>query len=276
MNLSENAANYDYGESVDVLRTQIRLILDYVSEKRGQSGGSDFRSAETGLSFSDIAASVQLIRDVDLAKLSSYIEENAISRNRQNQIDYYKYRIKRYNFELDELENQLANVNQTINNFEKDPVVIVSAQETTQEYTQSGEKYNELVNSKLSLTSQIAQVNTDLNETYTLLNSLLDNDKIAPDPMFDYADQMLESTNKSISQWAELTEKTTAEFYETTLLSNAFQVLVPAKYSTLGGTGHIIKYGGICVGACVGIVLFAWCVVGFKEEVTKDRKEEEE
>ena len=276
MNLSENAANYDYGESVDVLRTQIRLILDYVSEKRGQSGGSDFRSAETGLSFSDIAASVQLIRDVDLAKLSSYIEENAISRDRQKQIDYYKYRIKRYNFELDELENQLANVNQTINNFEKDPVVIVSAQETTQEYTQSGEKYNELVNSKLSLTSQIAQVNTDLNETYTLLNSLLDNDKIAPDPMFEYADQMLESTNKSISQWAELTEKTTAEFYETTLLSNAFQVLVPAKYSTLGGTGHIIKYGGICVGACVGIVLFAWCVVGFKEEVTKDRKEEEE
>ena len=74
---------YDYAEALDMLRTQIDIMLDYVNERRNQA--PEFRSAATGLSFGDISTALDTVESVDMAKLSSYIESHTLTKDKDRQ-----------------------------------------------------------------------------------------------------------------------------------------------------------------------------------------------
>ena len=112
------------------------------------------------------------VNGVDLAKLSSYIESHTLTKDKNRQKEYYEYKIKKYNMEIAECQVQLNNVQSVIDRYQKDPVVIVSSQETTQQIEQTNEYYDELLQQKLNISNRSAELNTDLNETYVLLNAI--------------------------------------------------------------------------------------------------------
>lgn len=266
--------DYDYAESVDMLQAQIDIMQDYVSERLAQA--PDFRSAATGLSFGDIVTSLETIESIDMANLSSYIENNVLTKDRQRQIEYYNYKIKNYTMELSELQTQLAAVQNTLDTYVKDPVVIVSSQETTQEITQTSEYYDSLVRKKIELSEQIAETNTKLNETYTLLDTVTASSRKNVQSEYDKADGMLERLTETISEWTGLIEETTQEYYTTTLFSNAVKIAVPAQYKAAGGMMAVIKRTVICVAAAVAVVITIWCVDGLRMEVAAVRKGKKE
>ncbi|MBO5093695.1 MAG: hypothetical protein J6C33_04975 [Lachnospiraceae bacterium] len=266
--------DYDYAESVDMLQAQIDIMQDYVTERRDQA--PDFRSAGTGLSFGDIVASLETIESIDMANLASYIENNVLTKDRQRQIEYYNYKIKNYTMELSELQTQLTTVQNTLDTYAKDPVVIVSSQETTQEISQTNEYYDSLVQKKIDLSGQIAEVNTQLNETYTLLDTVSASNRKNVQSEYDKADGMLERLTETISEWAELIEETTQEYYSTTLFSNAVKIAVPAQYKGAGGIAAVLKRTIVCVGAAVAVVAVIWCADGLRMEVAAMRKKEKQ
>lgn len=261
--------DYDYAESIDMLQAQIDMMQDYVTERRDQA--PDFRSAGTGLSFGDIAASLETIESIDMANLASYIENNVLTKDRARQIEYYNYKIKAYTMELSKMQTQLGTVQNTLDTYVKDPVVIVSSQESTQEITQTSKYYDSLVQKKIELSKQVAEINTKLNETYMQLDAVTSSDRKNVQGEYDKADEMLERLTETISKWAELTEKTTEEYYTTTLFSNAVKIAVPAQYKAAGG---IKKRIAVCVAAAVGAVVVIWCVDGVRIEIAEMRKKE--
>lgn len=263
---------YDYAESIDMLESQIEIMINYVAERKEQA--SDFRSVNTGLSFGDIEAALRTVEEIDLANLVSYVENAALSKDKNRMKQYYEYKIRKCNMTLSELQVQLTTVQNTIDTYAKDPVVIVSSQESTQELTQTNEYYDKLIEQKLSLNKQIAATNTTLNETYELLNNLNSSTKKNSQEEYDYADAMLERLASTLAEWVTLTEDTTEEYYSTTLFSNAYKIAVPAKYQANGGIVQMAKYIIVCAAVMVFLVLVVWCLDGLRMELMVMREKQ--
>lgn len=260
-----NYQDYDYVEAVDIIKSQVDIMQSYVAERLKDA--PDFRSANTGLSFGDIRTSLNTIESIDLAKLVSYVENNNLTRDKQSLVEYYNYNIKEYTMDISELQSQLSTVQATIDSYVKDPVVIVSSQETTQEITQKDEYYDTLLEKKINLSNQIAQINTKLNKTYTLLNTLQSAGIQSTQKELEKADTMLASITSTLSDWAERIEDTTEEYYTTTQFSNAYKISVPAQYQAAGGLVSTCKTLAICVAAMLLIVLVIWGVEGLGTEI---------
>ncbi|MCM1048329.1 MAG: hypothetical protein NC433_07885 [Clostridiales bacterium] len=261
--------DYDYAESVDMLQSQMDIMLTYVQERQEQA--PDFRSVNTGLSFGDIVTSLETIENVDMANLSSYIETNTLTKDKERQVEYYAYRIKKDNMELSSLQQQLAATQETIDTYEKDPVVIVSSQETTQEIKQNSEYYDQLIERKIELTDQIATINTEINDMYTQFNTIIESSKTNTQSEYDRADEMLERLTVKLSEWTQLIEDTTEEYYSTTLFSNAVKIAVPAQFHTAGGIIAVAKKMLIGVGAMILLVALVWGVDGLRIELAAIR-----
>ncbi len=257
--------DYDYAESVDTLQSQVDMMMNYVTQRHEQA--PDFRSVETGLSFGDIAASLETIESIDMANLSSYIESKTLTKDRERQIEYFNYKIRKYTMELSELQVQLTTVQNTLDSYVKDPVVIVSSQESTQEITQSSEYYDTLIQRKLELSGRVASVNTELNRTYEQLSDVSGSMRQNVQEEYDRADEMLSAITEKLSQWIALTEKTTQEYYSTTLFSNAVRVAVPAQYRAAGGIVEAAKKGILCVAALVLLTAVIWGLDGMRMEL---------
>jgi hypothetical protein len=260
-----NYEDYDYQESIDMITSQIEIMENYVDERRTQA--PDFRASSTGLSFGDISTSLSTIEEVDLPNLSAYVESITLTKDKERLVEYYNYRIKDYNMQMSEVESNLTTVQNTINSYVKDPIVIVSSQETTEELSQNNEYYDSLVQQKIKLSSDMASLNTKLNETYRLLNAVSVSDSENTQEQYDYADEKLANITATISKWVSLIEETTDEYYNTTLFSNAVKVSVPAQYKAAGGLTSIIKTLGIFVIAMVFIVIVVWCIDGLRLEI---------
>ena len=260
-----DTSDYDYPEYTDLFETQVNIMRSYAAERMNDA--PDFRSAQTGLSFEDIVSALDFVQSVDIARFVSYVETNALTRNRARQIEYYNYNIKEYTNKLSELQLRLDSVESTITSYEKDPVVIVSNSDSTLEYGEKNEFYDNLINQKIALNKQIAETNTRINKFYQKVNDLQNSEKIPTQADFDYADGLISKLRTVIASWVDLTEETTEEYYNTTLLSNAVKVSVEPQYYIDGGIGHIAKNVIVCAGALVLIVLIWWFAAAVKREI---------
>lgn len=261
---------YDYAEALDMIETQIGIMQDYVTERR--TDAPQFRSVATGLSFGDIAAALDTLESIDISNLNSYIESHMLTKDRDRQREYYEYRINKFNMEISEKQVQLSNVQSVIDAYQKDPVVIVSSQETTQQLEQTNEYYDQLLQQKLNLSAEIAAMNTSLNKTYALLNAINQTDKKNVQDEYDYADGKMDLLAQTIAKWIDLTEQTTQEYYETELFSNAYKIGMPAKYRSAGGIADIAKKIAVSVAVMVFAVLAVWCMDGLLCELRRIRE----
>ena len=272
-NLLDND-DYDYAECSELFETQVDTIISYATEK--MDSAPDFRSSQTGLSFQDIVTALEFVKSVDVARLVSFVESSALTKNKSRQIEYYNYNIRDTTNKLSELQTQLEAVTSTINGYEKDPVVIVSNSDSTLEYGQKNAYYDQLVTQKIRLNEQIAQTNTKLNEYYLKVNDLQSSENIATQADFDYADGLISKLRTTISSWISLVETTTEEYYSTTLLSNAIKVTVAPQYFIDGGIVHIVKNMVVCSAVLVLAVLIWWFAVAVKKEIKIMRAKNEE
>ena len=263
--------DYDYAEAMDLLETQMEIMQSYVSERRDQA--PEFRSSGTGLSFGDISMALDAISEIDIANLNSYIESHTLTKDVSRQREYYEYRIKKYNMDIAECQIELSNIQSVIDKYQKDPLVIVSSQESTQEIEQTNEYYDQLLQQRLELSTEIASLNTKLNETYTLLNAV--NGTIGQNTQseHDYAEEKMSSLAETIARWADLTEQTAEEYYTTTLFSNAYKIAVPAQYTAAGGLMTAAKKIAMPVAVLLFITFGVWCIDGLFCELRKMKED---
>ena len=265
--------DYDYAEAMDMLETQMEIMQNYVDERRDQA--PEFRSSGTGLSFGAISMALETVSEIDIANLNSYIESHTLTKDVERQREYYEYSIKKYNMDIAECQVELTNIQSVIDKYQKDPLVIVSSQESTQEIEQTNEYYDQLLQQRLDISSKIASLNTKLNEAYTLLNAV--NGTIGKNTQdeYDYVDGKMSYLAETVAKWAELTEQTAEEYYATTLFSNAYKIAVPAQYTAAGGIISAAKKIIIPVAVMLFAVFAVWCVDGLFCEIRKMKEEKQ-
>ena len=197
------------------------------------------------------------------------MESNSLTTDATRQIEYYEYQIEEYTNRLSELQVNLSNVTASINSYQKDPVIIVSSQDTTQEAEQTNEYYDRLIAQKLELSSQISEINTEINRYYKLMNKMQSKTTSATEDELQYANALISNLNSKLSEWIDLIEETTREYYDTTKFSNAYQVSVPSQYFAGGGIVNIVKISGIFVLIFLAIVIIVWIGDGVISEMVR-------
>lgn len=273
LSLSTNVINYedyDYLQAADMLTNQIDLMQNYVDARAEEAG--TFRANSTGLSFGDLSNSIETIRTLDLGNFISYVQSRNLTKDAAIRVDYYQYQIEQYNLKLQEVQAQLSNVEKSITDYEKDPVIVMSNQDSVTTSEQKNAYYDELVKQKLELTEQIASINTSLNENYTRLNALADIVNGGSEEEIAHADTLLANLINTINSWGKLVQNTTEEYYNTSRFADAYQVSVPAQYTSTGGLMSVAKTMILCTGVLVLLVVLLWCYDGLKDEIKAQRK----
>lgn len=267
-----NVETYDYLQAADMIENEIDTIQSYVDAKREQA--PDFRANSTGLSFSDLANSIDTVKQLDLNNFISFVQSNNLTKDAGTQIDYYNYQIRQYDLEIQELKSQLADVERTIASYEKDPVIVMSNQDSVTETSQKNQYYDELLARKLELNRKISTINTDMNKAYEISASLNSGTNVAKEEDYDYADTLLRGLMDTVEVWSELAQKTAEEYYETELYASAYRISIPAQYSSAGGLGELVKTMMVCGGIGALLVIVCWGVFGMKDEITRMRRYE--
>ena len=161
----------------------------------------------------------------------------------------------------------------TIESYEKDPVIVVSSQETVTETSQTDEYYNGLLQQKLDLNKQISEINTSLNEAYDMVNALNASEQSVNEADYTYADTLLDNLVSTVESWGKLVQETTEEYFEAELYANAYRISIPAQYSAMGDLRELIKRMLLFGGGAAILVVIIWGMSGLKEEMVRGRKE---
>lgn len=230
--------DYDYAEAVDVFGTTLTALKKYVNNL-ATDDTARFRSAATGYTFSDLSEAIKAVQNMDLDLLSSYITVNNVTKDKDTLIYYYEYRIQALTREKTVASENLATITESINNYEKDTVMIFGngTENTDTQYTMSSDKYNSLIQQRINTQNDLSTITQQISYYNERLKAL----KATPaggDAKKDKVEADLEKLNEKVNGLIESVNKTADEYYNTVAYANCYNILVPASASTVK---HTIK-----------------------------------
>lgn len=228
-------SNYDYSESIDVLKTSLDTLSKYV-EQLSKEDMTRFRSSVTGYTFADLYEAVETVKSIDLDKVSSFINVNNLTKDKNASIAYYEYRINELNRNKTSYEEQLASVKESINAYEKDQIIIFGngTDSTDTQSTQNSEQYDNMIEQKLTLTNDLALTKQNINYYRERRDALQKSSSNAPDKI-EQVDKQLEEVNAKITNLINDVKLTSDDYYENVTFQNAYNILVPAS-NTMSST----------------------------------------
>lgn len=232
-------SSYDYTEAIEVLKTSLDTLSKYVKQL-STDDMTRFRSSVTGYTFDDLYEAVETVKSIDLDKVSSYINVNNLTKDKNASIAYYEYRINELSRTQTSTEEQLTSVKDSIKAYEKDQIIIFGngTDNTDTQSTQNSEQYDMMIQQKLDLTNTLATTKQNINYYKERLAALKKSTANAPDKI-EQIDKQLDDVNKKISDLIENIKLTADDYYENVTFQNAYTILVPASNS-IGSTLSIV------------------------------------
>ena len=236
-------SSYDYSEAIEVLTTSLSTMSTYVKQI-SKDDKTRFRSSVTGYTFDDLYEGIETIKSIDLDKVSSYVNVNNLTKDRDSSIAYYEYRIKTLTRRKTSIEEQLVSVRESINAYEKDQIFIFGSgtEGTDMQSTQTSAQYDDMIAQKLELTNELATIKQNINYYKERRDALkefkasdTDNKK-----KLDQVNTQLEDVNKKVTEMIDNVKLTADDYYENVTFQNAYNVLVPAS-SSMSSTLTVIK-----------------------------------
>ncbi|MBD5159165.1 MAG: lipopolysaccharide biosynthesis protein [Ruminococcus sp.] len=236
-------SSYDYSEAIEVLDNSLDTMSKYLKQL-SKDDKTRFRSSVTGYTFDDLYEAIETIRSIDLDKVSSYVNVNNLTKDRDSSIAYYEYRINTLTRRKTSIEEQLVSVRDSIRSYEKDQIIIFGngTDGTDTQSTQTSQQYDDMIAQKLELTNDLATTKQNINyytERRDALKEFSDNDSNNQKKL-DQVDKQLDNVNNKITEVIENVKLTADDYYENVTFQNAYNVLVPAS-SSMSSTISVIK-----------------------------------
>ena len=149
---------YDYAQQLEAIRETVSQDSRYAQEI--QELAPDFML--NGKSFGDIAVRYQnLGKDID--RLEATITLNAVSKDRTRLQKRYEMEIRTQGFRLESLTEELKQIEEQVNSFEKDGIIYVSANGALSRVgSGSSDTYDKLVEKRKSVSDEIAEINATI------------------------------------------------------------------------------------------------------------------
>ncbi|MCC8169695.1 MAG: diguanylate cyclase [Oscillospiraceae bacterium] len=113
--VSASDSQYDYIERAEILETWVTNISDYLAAKKETN--PDYRSAETGYSFTDLYEIYKSIEEYDIPQIYSLILEQTVSVDRETLIKKYQSDIGTYQLDLENLNSKIENLQALIDEY---------------------------------------------------------------------------------------------------------------------------------------------------------------
>lgn len=230
---------YDYAQAVDVFSSTLTMLEEYISNL-SEDDTTRFRATSTGYSFSDLSESIDTIQNVDLDLISSYITVNNVTKDKNTQIDYYNYRIETLNRQKAIAQESLNELNASIEQYEKNTIIIYSENQDTSEYAQASETYDDMFKRKIDAQKLVSSCTQEIDELQKRVNALKGKTSASKDKV-EKVEADLASLSEKVNDLLDKTNLTANEYYETVYLANAYSVLVPASSATLRTTKNVIS-----------------------------------
>ena len=263
-------SSYDYSESIEVLKTSLDTMSTYLKQL-SKDDKTRFRSSVTGYTFDDLYEAVNTIASIDLDKVSSYVNVNNLTKDKEASIAYYEYRINELTRRKTSIEEQLVSVKESINAYEKDQIIIFGngTDSTDTQSTQTSAQYDEMIAQKLTLTNDLATTKQNINY-YNERSKALQKSSSTDKDKIEQVDQQLDDVNKKITDIIDTVKLTADDYYENVTFQNAYNILVPATNSmssTISAVKSNIKMP-LILGE--GVVFALYFMVAFIEAIKTD------
>ncbi|MGN0622167.1 MAG: lipopolysaccharide biosynthesis protein [Porcipelethomonas sp.] len=233
---------YDYAEAVDVFDSTLKTMKNYVSNLSA-SDTTRFRSNTTGYTFSDLSEAISTLQTIDLDVISSYITVNNITKDKESLMTYYQYRIDSLERSKKVYEDQLAAINDSIDNYQKDTITILGNENegVDTSSTIASPAYDKMFEEKLQKQTELSTAKQQIVYYQERMDALKDKpagtsaqaEKVVSD---------LSALNDKINKLIDDVNKTSNEYYENVAYSNAYNILVPANSSEISTVKNIISF----------------------------------
>lgn len=223
---SMDYTEYDYAEAVDMFRTSLNSLSRYVSSLANDDT-TRFRSTKTGLTFADLKSNISSIKDLDLDLISSYLNLNNITKDKDRLQAYYEFRIENLERQQKTDEETLAAVNAAFDSYEKDQVIIFSDSIANTESTIASDEYDKLINRRISAQNALSETKESI-DYYKERVATLRKTTVGSTDKVKKIEADLERVDKKIKELVQTVNDTADDYYQNVSLANAYNVLVPA------------------------------------------------
>ena len=149
---------YDFAQQLEAIRMGVDQESRYAQEI--QELAPDFQL--NGKNFGDITVRYQNLGE-DIDRLEATITLNAVSKDRTRLQKRYEMEIRTQGFQLESLTEELKQIEEQVNSFEKDGIIYVSANGALSRVgSTSSDTYDKLVGKRKSVSDQIAEINATI------------------------------------------------------------------------------------------------------------------
>ncbi|MDD4627393.1 MAG: Wzz/FepE/Etk N-terminal domain-containing protein [Syntrophomonas sp.] len=265
-----NYAEYDYPEIPLIIRNQLDIMRSYLAGKSREPQGGNFRSPTTGLSFNDIRESLLLIDNIDLNNLSSTISAYRITKDKDQLIRAFEYRIKSYELRMAKNIDESRQTAEVRDRYQKEKSIMfmggVGSPQGTLESEKTSPVYDELA--RRSLEAGVTATDTQHDIEYIKREIVLfqtDVD-IPPEVKKQKEEQvvvMIAQLDAKLKTWIGLTNKTLDDYFEKVYFDRAIMQTTPVQsshpgMSKLGLNLAIALVLGLMIGVFVALFKDYW------------------
>ncbi|MBE6850389.1 MAG: hypothetical protein E7504_01400 [Ruminococcus sp.] len=258
--LAVDYQEYDYERVIEVFDTTLNSAQKYVNTLAKQDG-TNFRSVNTGYSFPDLVAALETIRSEDLDWLSSYVSVNNVTKDKEQLMTYYEYRIQSLQRTQAAAEANLASIMDSIASYQKDTILVMPGGSDGGNVSvgQASKQYDEMVKKKLEVQAEISQCTKDINYYQYRVEKLQETSTVTSKAQMEVLDKKLEALYTKITNVLDAVNTTADEYYENVAYVSACSVIAPATLNVSSRGTDLIT--AVVLAEAVLFALFAVIIV---------------
>lgn len=264
--------DYDYSEAIDVFSDNISTLKRYVKQLSNDDKAR-FRSAETGYTFDDLYDALDTVQSIDLDRISSYVSVNNLTKDKDQALAYYEYRIKAMNREQAAYEEELASYEASIASYEKDQIIIFGngTDDTNTTSSVASEQYDKMIQAKNNIAASLAETKQKI-EYYKERQEALQNNPVGSNELTEKVETNLASVKTKVDNLVDLVKTTSDEYYKSVTFGNAYTILVPASNTVSSKLGLIIDNAKMPLVVLEVLAFLVFFGVAFVEALIQDNK----
>lgn len=264
--------DYDYSEAVDVFDNNLSTLEKYVKQLSAEDT-TRFRSADTGYTFGDLYEAIRTIESIDLDKISSYVTVNNLTKNKDEALAYYEYRIKSLGRTKAQFEEQLGVLNASIESYQKDQIFIFGngTDDTNTQSSVASPQYDKMIQSKNDIAASLAQTKQSI-EYYKERQEALKSNPVGSTAKTEKVETDLAALNEKINTLVDIVNRTSDDYYKNVTFKNAYSVLVPATNTVTDKMSYIIGNAKTPLIVLEGLAVFVFFAVAFIEALVTDNR----
>ena len=268
---------YDYAEAANIFAGTLDSITSYLSNLESSAG--NFRSTKTGLTFQDLHRTANLLKGIDLDRLSSYIVIHSVSEHdAETEVSYYRWRIENLEQQRTVQRTRFASLTDSINNYRKDDIIImngINGNSVVSSPENVNANYDSMIQEKLDAQASIASYTRSISFYESVIEGFLNAETSSRPEDIQVVKEYLEHLNEEVNELIRNITLTADEYYDRVAFTDEVRVLIPSMVEA----EPLVSMTTVKVVAAIEALLFlgylCWAFVLGIRETNASKKERE-